>query len=67
MIFLEIKKKGEERLERFQHNHDEIKKIADEIWPYLEEVLFWSLLLWISLIRNITGLHETKMTAHTVI
>ena len=38
MIFLEIKKKGEERLERFQHNHDEIKKIADKIWPYLEEV-----------------------------
>ena len=32
------KKKGEERLERFQHNPDEIKKIADEIWPYLEEV-----------------------------
>ena len=30
--------KGEEHYERFQHNHDELKKIADEMWPYLEEV-----------------------------
>ena len=36
MTFLEIKK-GEERLERFQHNYDELKEIADEMWPYLEE------------------------------
>ena len=35
MIFLEIKK-GEERLEIFQHNHNELNKIADEMLPYLE-------------------------------
>ena len=35
MIFLEIKK-GEERLEMFQHNHNELNKIADEMLPYLE-------------------------------
>ena len=35
MIFLEIKK-GEEHLEIFQHNHNELNKIADEMLPYLE-------------------------------
>ena len=35
MIFLEIKK-GEEHLEIFQHNHNELNKIADEMMPYLE-------------------------------
>ena len=35
MIYLEIKK-GEERLEIFQHNHNELNKIADEMLPYLE-------------------------------
>ena len=35
MIFLETKK-GEERLEIFQHNHNELNKIADEMLPYLE-------------------------------
>ena len=35
MIFLEIKK-GEERLEMFQNNHNELNKIADEMLPYLE-------------------------------
>ena len=30
--------KGEERLERFQHKHDELKELADKIWPYFEEI-----------------------------
>ena len=33
-----VNKKGEERLERFQHNHVELKKIAQEMWLYLEEI-----------------------------
>ena len=37
MIFIETKK-GEQHLERFQYNHDELKKIADEMWSYLEEI-----------------------------
>ena len=65
MIFLEIKK-GKEHLERFQHNHNELKKITDKMWPYLKKK-FRSLVLWIYLLRNITGLHETETTAHTVI
>ena len=36
--FSRDKKKGEERLERFQHNHNELRKVADEMWPYLEEI-----------------------------
>ena len=45
-------KKGEERLERFQHNHDELKKIADKMWPYFEEIFILTF-HWIFLIRNI--------------
>ena len=37
MIFVEIKK-GEERLEIFQHNHNELNKIGDEMLPYFEEI-----------------------------
>ena len=40
MTFLEIKKE-EERLERFQHNYDKLKEIADEMWPYLEEIFYF--------------------------
>ena len=35
--FSQDKMKAEELLERFQHNHDELKKLADEMWPYFEE------------------------------
>ena len=37
MIFVEIKK-GEERLEIFQHNHNELNKIGDEMLPYFKEI-----------------------------
>ena len=33
-----MSRKGEGRLERFQHNHDELKKLADKMWPYFEEI-----------------------------
>ena len=36
--FSRDKNKGKEHLERFQHNHEELKKIADKMWPYLEEI-----------------------------
>ena len=32
-----MKRKGEECLERYQHNFDELKKLADEMWLYFEE------------------------------
>ena len=35
--FSRTKRKGEERLERYQHNFDELKKLADKMWPYFEE------------------------------
>ena len=64
--FSRDKMKAEELLERFQHNHDELKKLADEMWPYFEETFILDFFLWASLIRNITGLHETETTSHTV-
>ena len=36
--FSRDKKKGEERLEWIRYNHNELKKIADEMWLYLEEI-----------------------------
>ena len=36
--FSRYKRKEEERLERFQHNHDELKKLADKMWPYFQKI-----------------------------
>ena len=57
-------KKGQERLERFQHNHDELKKIADKMWPYFEEIFILDFSL--DFFNKEYHLHETEMTAHTV-
>ena len=35
--FSRMKRKGEECLERYQHNFDELKKLADEMCTYFEE------------------------------
>ena len=38
IAFSRDKRKGKERLEKFQHNHEKLKKLAHEMWLYFEEI-----------------------------